>query len=65
MTCDVQVTFDTALWKTVSRDLIDVCTQLLVKKQEKRLTIDNLLDHSWFKKLSPKFLSNLFSKDSL
>jgi len=53
MTCETKITFDSAQWKSVSREAIDICTQLLTKKPEERLTIDKLLAHPWFKKLSP------------
>ena len=59
MTCEAQVTFDSPQWKTISREAIDLCTQLLMKKPEERLTLDKMIVDPWFKKLSPKFLANL------
>ena len=65
MTCETKITFDSAQWKSVSREAIDICMQLLMKKPEERLTIDKLLAHPWFKKLSLQFMNDLLTKDSI
>jgi len=58
MTCEDKVTFDSPQWKNVSKECMDLITKLLIKNPENRITVDNVLVHPWFDKLSRSFDRN-------
>jgi serine/threonine protein kinase len=58
MTCEDKVTFDSPQWKNVSKDCMDLIFKLLIKNPENRISVDNLLVHPWFDKLSKSFDRN-------
>lgn len=47
MTCEVKVAFSLPVWKTVSANCKEVISELLAKKPEDRMTLDQLMNHPW------------------
>ena len=58
MTCEDKLTFDSKQWSNYSADIIDLLNKMLIKKPEDRITLEQLLRHQWFNKLSSKFVAN-------
>lgn len=52
MTCEDQVIFDSPQWRHVSRACVDLINKLLIKNPEERITLDQTLNHLWFKNLA-------------
>jgi serine/threonine protein kinase len=50
MTCEDDVIFDRETWKNYSAESKDIISRLLIKNPEKRITLQEVIDHKWFKK---------------
>jgi len=59
MTCEDDVIFDTATWKGFSAESRDLITRLLTKNPEKRITLPNVIDHPWFRKIKKNIETKL------
>ena len=55
--CYKDLDFDEDLWEVRSRKVMDLIEKLLVKDPSERITIDEFLNHSWFKKNMKEKLS--------
>ena len=55
--CYKDLDFDEDLWEVRSRKVMDLIEKLLVKDPSERITIDEFLNHSWFKKNMKQKLS--------
>ncbi len=55
MTCEDKVVFDSPQWKNYSRECIDLIFKLLNKNPENRISLEKVLTHPWFDKLSKDF----------
>ena len=51
MTCEDEVIFDKETWKGYSAESRDLITRLLIKNPEKRITLQEVIDHPWFRKV--------------
>ena len=51
MTCEDDVIFDPPTWKNYSPESKDLITRLLIKNPDKRITLPEVIDHLWFKKV--------------
>jgi serine/threonine protein kinase len=51
MTCEDDVIFDTPTWKGYSAESRDLITRLLMKEPEKRITLPEVIEHPWFRKV--------------
>ena len=40
--------FDLPIWKTLSSDCIEICTLMLEKNPQKRISLNEVLSHPWF-----------------
>lgn len=49
MTLESRLEFDLACWDKVSETCKDLLTRLLIKDPKKRITLDDALDHAWYK----------------
>jgi len=57
MTLEVPLEFDLPCWNTISDSAKDLITKLLTKDQNKRITLDEALNHKWFSSAAKKFAS--------
>ena len=55
MTCEDRVVFDSPQWANYSQECQDLIFRLLIKKPEERITLDQALNHSWFRKIRAKY----------
>mmetsp|Transcript_6502 Transcript_6502/g.8771 ORF Transcript_6502/g.8771 Transcript_6502/m.8771 type:complete len:181 (-) Transcript_6502:309-851(-) len=55
MTCEDPVVFDSPQWSGYSMECQDLIGRLLIKRPEERITLDQTLAHSWFRKVRAKF----------
>lgn len=51
--------FDAASWKIVSKDARDLISLMLVVSPEKRITLSEAMNHSWFTRLRKKTLCTI------
>lgn len=59
MTCEDDVVFDKETWKNYSADSRDIINRLLIKNPEKRITLQEVIDHKWFKNIKSKIENKL------
>jgi len=64
MTIKDELKFDKAQWKNISNEGQDFIKKVLVKDPDKRLTLKEILQHSWILKGESKTLSEM-RKNSL
>lgn len=59
MTCEDEVIFDPHTWKNFSHESKDLIFRLLIKNPEKRITLDEVINHPWFRKVKSKIETRL------
>jgi serine/threonine protein kinase len=59
MTCEDDVIFDPQTWKAFSVEAKDLIFRLLIKNPEKRITLDEVIEHAWFRKIKTKIETKL------
>ena len=59
-----EVQFPEEVWGDRSSEVIDLITKCLIKDPEKRLKIEEVLDHEWFQKNNKKRKTNKVNDDS-
>jgi serine/threonine protein kinase len=59
MTCEDDVIFDRETWKNYSAESKDIISRLLIKNPEKRITLQEVIDHKWFKNVKQKIETRL------
>jgi serine/threonine protein kinase len=59
MTCEDKVVFDPQTWNAYSSESRDLINRLLIKNPEERITLDEVINHPWFRKVKPKIETKL------
>jgi calcium-dependent protein kinase len=59
MTCEDEVIFDKQTWQNYSNESKDLINRLLIKNPEKRITLDEVINHPWFRKIKTKIETKL------
>ena len=58
MTRDEPLTWKDPVWSEVSKKGKDLVNRLLIKNPDERITLDEALDHDWFRNVRPKYIKN-------
>jgi serine/threonine protein kinase len=64
MTLENELEFDLPCWDEISDDCKELLTHLLCKDSKKRITLENALNHKWFKGIDLNYKTGIVNNKS-